>query len=191
MRRARTSAHILIFASLLLIGSLVWTGCGGNSSTISTSTANAVLADSIPFVASAIPANGTEGGMAQVGDITQTRNATSSYIVDATDPRLSGTFAVVYNTDQAPDGTMTRFFGNWKLTNDKGSWVCDSWTGAADAVVGPNSTHFFTVGVGKGTGAYEGLVSVWQWYWPLNDSRNSGSTALPLIAGSGWSHNAP
>jgi len=181
MRNTRTTIYvpvIAVLALLLVVGALVLTGCGGKSP--STSSGNPALADTQPFVASATPGPATGGTTTEVGDVTQTRNATASYTIEATDPRCNGTFDVVYNMDEAADGTMTKFYGTWKVTNDKGTWVCDNWTGAQDAL----GVHTFTFGVSKGTGDYEGLVAVWQWYWPLNAS--SFSTALPLMAVSGW-----
>jgi hypothetical protein len=70
------------------------------------------------------------------------------------------------------------------LANDKGTWVCDAASAAFDA---KGRTYVFALA--EGTGAYEGLASVWQWYWPLN--QGSFSTALPMIAVSGWVQKAP
>lgn len=112
---------------------------------------------------------------------TQTRNGTYSYDVEATDSRLSGIFDVVYNIDEPASGAST-WWGSWKLTNDEGTWVCDSWRGACDPI-----GHTFTAGVSRGTGAYEGLLAVWQWYWPLG---SGASGALPISAVSGWIQKA-
>ncbi len=187
MRTARTTTYLLVIGlltSLLLAGALALTACGSGSANTGTSSGNPALAGAQPFVVSAIPRDDTGGTETKVGDVTQTRNGTASYDVEATDPRLSGTFDVVYNTDEASDGTLTKFYGTWKATNDKGTWECDNWSGAQDS-----AGHLFTVGVGRGTGDYEGLVAVWQWYWPLNTS--SFSTALPVLAVSGWVQKAP
>ncbi len=178
MSAARTTTHILIFGSFLLIGALVWAGCGGSSS----SAKGSALSKSEAFVALPAPGEQAAGTEAKVGDVTQVRNATISYKVDASDPRVAGTYDVVYNLDQAADGSGS-MWGTWKVTNDKGTWVCDSFSSALDS-----KGHTFVFGSGKGTGAYEGLLSSWQWYWPLNTS--SFSTTLPLIAMSGWVQKA-
>ncbi len=179
MRATRTITCILILVSLLLIGSLVWAGCGSSRSSAETSP----LSNSEAFVASAAPGAQGEGTSTKAGDITQVRNATVSYTVEATDPRAAGTFDVIYNLDQAADGSGS-MWGTWTVTNNKGTWVCDAMRGALDA-----KGHTFVFGSAKGTGAYDGLVSLWQWYWPLNTS--SFSAALPLVAVSGWIQKAP
>ncbi len=178
MRMTRNTTRILVFASLLLVGSLAWAGCGSGDS----GAKGSQLSSSEAFVASAAPGEQGEGTSTQIGDVTQVRNATVSYTVEATDPRAAGTFDVVYNLDQAADGSG-KMWGTWTVTNDKGTWVCNAMSGALDA-----KGHTFVFGSAKGTGAYEGLVSLWQWYWPLNTS--SFSAALPLIAVSGWIQKA-
>jgi hypothetical protein len=188
MKAARTIAYVSISLLLLLIGALVLVGCSAENST---ATEPAAVAGSEPFVASAmLGARGQGGGSTtQVGDVTQVRNGTASYDVEATDPRLAGIFDVVYNYDEAADGTAT-MWGTWRLKNDEGTWICDSWRGAFD-----EKGHTFTVGLTRGTGAYEGLVSLWQWYWPLAAiSPATGlpdtSEGLPLMAVSGWVQKA-
>jgi hypothetical protein len=180
MKAARTTTCILILASLLLMGAVTWTACGG---TKTSAKGTSPLMASEAFVASAAPGNQTEGTTTKAGDVTQTRNATVSYTIEATDPRVAGTYDVVYNIDQLPDGSG-KMWATLKLTNDKGTWVCDSASALLDS-----SGHVYVFGLAKGTGDYDGLVSVWQWYWPLNTS--SFSTALPFIAVSGWIQKAP
>jgi hypothetical protein len=179
MRAARTITYLPILVSLLLIGALTWVGCGGGDS----SAERSQLSNSEAFVASATPGAQGEGTSTKAGDVTQVRNAMVSYTVEATDPRVAGTFDVIYNLDQAADGSGS-MWGTWTVTNSKGTWVCDAMSGALDA-----KGHTFVFGSAKGTGAYEGLVSLWQWYWPLNTS--SFSAALPLVAVSGWIQKAP
>jgi hypothetical protein len=142
-----------------------------------------MLSSAQPFVAAAAPGKQTAGTETKVGEVTRLRNGTISYTIEATDPRVAGTHDVVYNWDEAADGSG-RMWATWTTTNDKGSWVCDASSAVFDA-----KGRTFVFGVAKGTGAYEGLVSVWQWYWPLNQS--SFSSALPLIAVSGWIQKAP
>jgi hypothetical protein len=178
MRAAKTTTYIPILVSLLLIGALVWAGCGSSGS----SAKGSQLSNSQAFVASPAPGDQGDGTTTKVGDVTQVRNATVSYTVEATDPRVAGTFAVAYNLDQAADGSGT-MWGTWTVTNNKGTWVSDAFSGALDA-----KGHTFIFGSAKGTGAYASLVSLWQWYWPLNTS--SFSAALPMIAVSGWIQKA-
>jgi hypothetical protein len=187
MKTARTVIYIPVLVLLLLVGAPVLAGCGNDNST---PTKSAAVSGSEPFVASAMvgPRDQLDGSTTKVGDVTQLRNATVSYDVEATDPRLTGIFDVVVNSDEAAGGTGT-MWGTWKLTNDKGSWICDSWRGAFD------QDHTFTAGLSKGTGAYEGLVSLWQWYWPLVAiSPSTGlpdtSAGLPVMAVSGWVQKA-
>jgi hypothetical protein len=178
MRTTRTSTNILMLGLLLLTGALAWAGCGSDES----SAQGTLLSRAQPFVASAAVGKQTEGATTKAGDVTQVRNATVSYKIEATDPRVAGTYDVLYNYDEAADGSGT-MWATWTLTNDKGTWVCDAASAAFDA-----KGHTFVFGLSKGSGAYEGLVSMWQWYWPLNTS--SFSSALPFTAVSGWIQKA-
>jgi hypothetical protein len=178
MRATRTTTSILILVSLLLVGAVIWAGCGNSGS----SAKGTPLSKSEAFVASAAPGAQGDGTITHSGTVSQVRNATVSYKVDATDPRVVGTFDVVYNLDQAADGSG-KMWGTWTVTNNKGTWVCEALSGSLDS-----SGHTFVFGSAKGTGAYAGLVSLWQWYWPLNTS--SFSASLPLIAVSGWIQKA-
>jgi pyruvate,orthophosphate dikinase len=109
-------------------------------------------------------------------------DASATYDVEATDARLAGIFDVVFNYDLAQDGSAT-MWGTWKLTNDKGTWVCDSWRGAFDP-----AGNTFTVGRGEGTGSYEGLASYWQWYMPRGEVVSLKT--LPFMWVSGWVEKA-
>ncbi len=188
MRSARTTTYILILASSLLMAgaALTMAGCGGDTS----AEVLARVADAQPFVASAMvaPRPQAEATETLVGDVRQVRNGGASYDVEATDPRLSGTFDVVFNYDENADNSA-QMWGTWTAANDKGAWVCDSFEGGFDS-----AGHYFTVGIGKGTGDYEGLLSVWQWYWPLSAiSPNTGlpvDMRLPIFAVSGWIQKA-
>ena len=181
MRTTRTSTCIVISVLLLVTGALAWAGCGNDDT--NSSAQGTLLSGAQPFVAAAAPGKQTEGTTTKVGDVTQVRDATISYKIEATDPRVAGTHDVVYSLDEAADGSGS-MSARWTTTNEKGTWVCDASHAAFDA-----KGRCFVFGLAKGTGAYEGLVSLWQWYWPLNTS--SFSTALPLIAVSGWIQKAP
>jgi hypothetical protein len=181
MRPRRTTSYLLILVSLLLAGALAWAGCGDDDS--NSSAQGTLLSNAEAFVASAAPGKQTAGTETKVGDVTQLRDATISYTIEATDPRVAGTYDVIYSYDEAADGSG-RMWATWKLTNNDGTWVCDAANAAFDA-----KGRTFVFALSKGTGAYDGLVSLWQWYWPLNTG--SFSTALPLIAVSGWIQKAP
>jgi hypothetical protein len=126
MRATRTTTCMLVFASLLLAGAITWAGCGGDDSSAQGSFPSASEA----FVASTDLGKPGQMGISDLVDgVTQVRNATVSYEVKATDPRVSGTFDVVYSYDQTADGSGA-MWGTWTVTNDKGTWVCDAWRGA-------------------------------------------------------------
>ena len=172
--------YVLIFAAVLLTRALAWAGCSGDNADSQSST---MLSASEAFVASARQVGVTPGTTTMKDDLSiESRDNTVSYKVEATDPRVAGTFNVSFNSDETHEGSGT-MWGTWTITNDKGTWVCDGWRGAYDA-----QGHTFTAGSATGTGDYEGLVSVWQWYWPLG---SGVGTALPVFAVSGWIQKAP
>jgi hypothetical protein len=183
MSAARPTRYMPAVVLFILIGALVLMGCGSGSSSTATGQSTAAV-DSEPFAASALVGarEHLEGTTTEVGDITQVRNGTATYDVEATDARLAGIFDVVFNYDLAQDGSAT-MWGTWKLTNDKGTWVCDSWRGAFDP-----AGNTFTVGQGRGTGAYEGLASYWQWYMPRGEL--ASLKTLPFMWVSGWVEKA-
>jgi hypothetical protein len=175
MRRARI-VYLGVAALLLVAGASFLAGCGGKTASSGDGGAVSGLQ---PFVAYATVApGGNEGTSTVVGEVTQWRDATALYKVEGSDQRVSGSFTVTYNVDTTADGN-SKLWGNWVLTNDKGTWVCDGWSGAQDA-----KGETYTFGISKGTGDYEGLITCWQWHWPLDNA--SFTVKLPLIAVSGW-----
>ncbi len=176
MKGPRTTTYLLIAGLLTMMGTLVWTGCGSDESATK---GTGVLSGTQPFVASSMVNKEAEGTSTEVGDITQVRGATVEYAIEATDPRVAGTFAVTYNMDQIADGSG-KMWGTWVDTNTDGTWVSDTWTGYHAANV-----DTFVFGQSKGTGKYEGLVSYWLWHWNTTYASSfQGNT--PAIAASGW-----
>jgi hypothetical protein len=175
MRGARTTTYTLIAALLIATGALVSVGCGGDTPS---SKGTGVLAGLKPFVSATKILKQTPGTETTAGDITQTRGLVVSYQTEASDPRASGTLEVTVNADSALDGSAT-MWGTSVMTNEKGTWVCDGWTGALDA-----SGHRFTFIEATGTGEYEGLT-----LYTLEYFASGPTTMLPPsqgMAGSGW-----
>jgi len=79
---------------------------------------------------------------------------------EMSDPRASGTIISSLNADQRPDG-IADMWGEWTLTNDASAWECRAWSGAIRTGGLEHFTHVEAVG----TGAYEGLILVVDWYF--------------------------
>lgn len=175
MRGASRTTYTLIAALLIATGALVWVGCGSDTSS---SKGTGVLAGLNPFVSATKILKQTPGTEATAGDITQARGLAVSYQTEASDARASGAIEVTVNADLAVDGSGS-MWGTYVLTNDRGTWVCDGWTGALDA-----SGHRFTFIKAAGTGEYEGLT-----LYTLGYFDSGPTTMLPPsqgMAGSGW-----
>lgn len=156
MKRAAVTALVAI-VGLLLIGALSWAGCGGEKS----SAADTTLSGSEPWVAAFRLVHQKEGDMTASGAVVQVRGGVLTFEVEASDPRVSGTAEITVNVDQQRPELSGTLWGSCVLTNDRGTWVCDSWTGAASN----GYKDQYTFSVMKGTGEYEGLVLYSQWHF--------------------------
>jgi|WetSurMetagenome_2_1015567.scaffolds.fasta_scaffold49452_2 hypothetical protein len=141
---------LLIAALLLTTGALAWAGCGSGTSS---ATGTGVVAGLDPLVAAAKLVKEAGDPETSVGGVTQIRNLKDTYEIEASDARVSGTNEVTINADLLADGSGT-MWGSWVITNSKGTWVCDKWTGAIDV----GTVNRFTYAEAKGTGEYEGLT---------------------------------
>ncbi len=148
MSGAKTTC-VLITAFLLLAGALAWAGCGDQAS----STEGAVLSGLEPFVGNAMYTGAQEATATVVGDVTEYRDGKLTATVEASDPRVSGTIEVTFNLDLRSDQSAT-LWGSSVITNDKGSWVCDKWTGA----VSSGYVEQYVFNQAQGTGEYEGYT---------------------------------
>jgi hypothetical protein len=177
MKRPRTRV-LLIAAFLFTSGTLVWAGCGGG---LSSTEGQGVFAAISPYIATA--------GLLEepaAGDVTKT------YAIEASDARVNGTLVMTIDADMATTGSPN-VQGSWVLTNSKGTWVCDKWTGVDKVLATTGSAiQRFIYAESKGTGEYEGLTLHMQWYYageigprphrPLNEyGPNSYGYAI-----SGW-----
>lgn len=152
MKWARTSSIALI-ACLLLAGALAWGGCGDKGTTTTTEPAG-VLSGIDPFIGATTLTDSTNPTQTTAGDITQLRNGKLTFTVVASDPRVAGTMESAFNIDVRADESAT-IWGSSVLTNDKGTWVCDKFTGSVTS----GYALQFIYSEAKGTGEYEGLVS--------------------------------
>jgi hypothetical protein len=181
MRNLRI-ATISIAVLLIVTGALVWTGCGGDTA----SGGNAAILKGLePYVAGAMLTQTKDGTETTVGGVTQDRNWTYVYQVEASDPRASGTLEVIMNAD-APKSGGAHFWGTLVLTNIKGTWVCDNWDGAMTSI----PSHTFTFSPCKGTGAYDGLALYMQWHMVENSAEMLPPSAPGGTAVSGWIQKA-
>jgi hypothetical protein len=182
MKTARTTT-LLVIAILLLAWTLTESGCGDKASS---TTASAALSGLESFVGAAKLTESTPGTETTAGDVTQVRGVKAAFQVEASDPRASGTAEVTSNYDGRA-GVSAQSWGSSVLTNSKGTWVCDAWTGAGATDTGGKS-HSFIFNVAKGTGDYEGLVMYVQWHFV-----EAVSVMVPPsqgIAISGWIEKA-
>jgi hypothetical protein len=174
LRIVRVSIAVL----LVMLGAVAWSGCGEEAS----STGNAAILSGLdPFVAGAMLTETKNGTETTVDNVTQDRNWTYVFQVEASDPRVSGTLEVIMNAD-APRSGGAKYWGTLVLTNSKGTWVCDNWDGAMTAM----PTHQFTFSACKGTGAYQGLALYIQWHMVDNSTKMLPPSALGGTAVSGW-----
>jgi hypothetical protein len=173
---------ISIAVALIIAGTLAWSGCGGTASSGSNA---AILSGLEPFVAGAMLTQTQDGTETTVDNVTQDRNWTYVYQVEASDPRASGTLEVIFNAD-APKSGGAHYWGTCVLTNGKGTWVCDNWDGAMTSM----PTHQFTFSASKGTGAYEGLALYIQWHMVENSTTMLSPSAVGGTAVSGWIQKA-
>ena len=175
MKGARTT--YLLIAAFLLAGALALMGCG---ETVSPQREAAALSGLEPFVgASMLAEQKSAGTETTVGDVTQIRGMVVVFQVEASDARASGTLEVTNNYDASTAGATS--WGSSVLTNDKGTWVCDAWNGAATVSQGDRSYIFE---VAKGTGGYEGLTKYSQMYFTQAPSTMMAPSKG--IAVSGW-----
>jgi hypothetical protein len=166
---------------LIVAAALVWTGCGSNSS----SSGSAMLSGLEPLVGGAMLTKTTDGTETTVNRVTQDRDWTYVFEVEASDPRASGTLEVKFNAD-ALQSMNARFWGTCTLTNSKGSWVCDGWNGAMTGT----PQHQFTFSPFKGTGAYDGLALYLQWHMVETSTEMLPPSAPGGSAVSGWIQKA-
>jgi hypothetical protein len=180
MRGSRIAlASIMVL--LVAAGALAWAGCGGKASTSN----SAILSGLEPYVAGAMLTQTKDGTETTVDNVTQDRNWTYTFQVEASDPRAAGTLEVVFNAD-APKSGGAHYWGTCVLTNTKGTWVCDSWDGAMTSL----PAHQFTFSVYNGTGAYKGLALYMQWHMVQNSTQMLPPSALGGAAVSGWIQKA-
>ncbi len=174
---------VSIAVLLIIMGALTWAGCGGEESpgTTSSGSSAGITAGLEPFVAGAMLTDTKDGTETTVGDVTEDRDWTYVFQVEASDPRATGNLEVIFNAD-APRSGGAKFWGTCVLTNSQGTWVCDGWNGAMTDV----PTHQFTFSEYKGTGAYEGLAMYIQWHMIENSSEMLPPSSAAGTAVSGW-----
>jgi len=198
--RARVRSRLACALCLLLAAALGVAGvsaCGG-SSTESVSPATVVSGTPVALATSAavqdyhgmLPVVFTQsliddhggGSTKTVGDVVQMRHDAWTYRQDASDPRLSGRFDVVFNVDQRQADLSARFWGTSRLSNQGGTWV-GRWTGGI-AAAGDVHHCYLTQ---KGTGEYAGLVSHCSgWFVEAGE----GFTPDIQIVNAGWIETA-
>jgi hypothetical protein len=150
MKWARTR-WLLITAFLFTSGALVWAGCGSDAAATE---GQGVLAGTTPYVAAA-----------GLYDESTPFGVTKKYAVEASDARVSGTLEMTIDADTSTSGSPN-LQGSWVITNGKGTWVCDQWTGVAkDLAITGSAIQTFIYAESKGTGEYEGLTLHMQWYY--------------------------
>jgi hypothetical protein len=141
------------------------------------------LGNMLPFVMTqSIVEQGEQETTETVGDVVQMRNATWTYRMESSDPRLTGTMDVVINVDQRQADKSGALWGTAVLSNQGGSWD-GSWTGGIAA--GGNVHHVHQVA--RGTGDYEGLVADFSgWFVEAGE----GFTPDIQVINAGWIQSA-
>jgi hypothetical protein len=148
MKGVKTTCLVLA-ALLLLVAAVASAGCGDQAS----ASENQVLSGLEPFVGQAALRASQSPTETVMGDVTQYRDGKLTQQVEASDPRLSGTAEVTFNLDERADGSAN-LWGSSLISNDKGTWVCDKWTGA----VSTGYTEQYVFNQAQGTGDYEGYT---------------------------------
>jgi hypothetical protein len=179
MKTAKATT-LLLMAVLLLAWTLSNSGCGGTAQTAAD--VPAIVSGLEPFVGTAQLSSSTEGSETTEGTVTHMRDINAEFKVEATDPRASGSAKITSNYD-ANGNVSVQSWGTSVLTNGKGTWVCDAWTGAGltDA---SGASHSFIYNVARGTGEYEGLTMYVQWHF--TEAVTTMRTPSQGIAISGW-----
>jgi hypothetical protein len=173
------STTLFLMAVLLLAWTLSGSGCGG---TTQAAEVPAIVSGLDAFVGTAELSSSTEGTETTEGTVIHMRDIAAEFKIEATDPRAAGTAKITSNYD-ANGNVSVQSWGTSVLTNSKGTWVCDAWTGAG-LTDGSGSAHSFIYNVARGTGEYEGLTMYVQWHFT-----EAVSTMKPPsqgIAISGW-----
>ena len=209
MRRARTLA--VAFASIVLIGgaafgayrlvdyvksqrALVITdltlqpgdGAPPDGGTDGTS----VLAGLLPVAGTAVLEEVKSEGITEpVNDVKYThwiRGQVQLFSLNVSQPGTSGTVEITSDLMVRNDGSAD-ITGSWILSNDQGTWECDSWVGYVTA----DGAEQFGFGSATGTGGYEGLMLYLQWrstQEPGLTVIGSGPTQTVIITG--WIQSA-
>ena len=141
------------------------------------------LGNMLPFVMTqSIVEQGEHETTETVGDVVQMRNATWTYRMESSDPRLTGTMDVVINVDQRQADKSGALWGTAVLSNQGGSWD-GSWTGGIAAGGDVHHVHQ----VARGTGDYEGLVADFSgWFVEAGE----GFTPDIQVINAGWIQSA-
>jgi hypothetical protein len=84
--------------------------------------------------------------------VNHVQGRSTTFTVDASDPRLAGDLTLVYAVEEDPADSSARIWGSDSLANSGGTWI-GPWEGTWDAGW---TTHRWT-GTVKGSGDYAGL----------------------------------
>ena len=94
---------------------------------------------------------------------------------------VSGALVVTSDLSVRADG-RTDVHSSWVLTNDVGSWECDSGSG----YIPRDGTEEFGFGTAAGTGEYEGQTLCLQWHIKRGGASAVGSGSTGSTPVSGW-----
>jgi hypothetical protein len=110
------------------------------------------------------------------------RGRVEVYRLSMSQPLIDGIMEVTSDIGTLPSGS-TVIKGSWVLRTGQGTWKGSSWTGIVTA---EGADHFY-VGKAAGTGGFEGLVLILEWYVAKAPGSSPAVEGLPEpIAVSGW-----
>lgn len=159
----------------------------GGGATSATGTAGTfALSGLVPVAGTAVLQQvKSDGATIAAGDSSFVERVTGQvqvFSLQTSQPEIGGALELTTDLYIRTDGSAD-VRGRWVLTNDRGTWLCDAWSGYRSA----DGAEEFGSGSAAGAGRYEGLTLYLQWHFQrVAGSTIPGMGSAESVSITGW-----